>query len=112
MALSYQWQRDKKNISGATSKQYILTARDVGHDVRLRVRASASGYSTVSTYSSAREVTPLEFTAAPQPTISGILRVGGVLTAAPGDWNPAATFSSGGTGPASGSAAGPRRPTP
>lgn len=89
---AYQWQRDGKNISGATAPTYTLTAPDVGADVRLRLKASKAGYTTATTYSVAAEVKPLQFEAAPNPTIEGILRVGGVLTAVPGAWTPSATF--------------------
>ncbi|MEZ5201961.1 MAG: hypothetical protein R2742_11930 [Micropruina glycogenica] len=35
---------------------------------------------------------PQQFSAAPKPTVDGILRVGGRLTAVPGEWSPQATF--------------------
>jgi hypothetical protein len=92
-AFAYQWQRDGRNIASATAADYALTSADVGHDVRLRVRATLAGYATDYTYSSAVEVQPLHFTATPEPTIDGILRVGGRLTAITGEWQPAATFS-------------------
>ncbi|MFT4215912.1 MAG: hypothetical protein QM619_01825 [Micropruina sp.] len=90
---AYRWQRDSKNIAKATAAQYMLTSKDVGHDIRLRVRATKAGYTTDDTYSVAREVEPRQFTVTPKPTITGILRVGGVLQAVPGEWQPAATLS-------------------
>ncbi|MFT4294222.1 MAG: hypothetical protein QM582_02285 [Micropruina sp.] len=90
---AYQWQRDSKNIAAATSADYALTAKDVGHDVRLRVRASQPGYATRDTYSVAREVKPRQFSATPKPTITGTAQVGGVLQAVAGEWQPAATLS-------------------
>jgi hypothetical protein len=92
-SFGYQWQRDGKNIAGATAAEYDLTASDVGHDLRLRVRASLAGYTTDYTYAKAVEVQPLHFTATPEPTIDGILRVGGRLTSVPGDWQPTAAFT-------------------
>ncbi len=92
-ALAHQWQRDGTNIPGATATSYTTTAADVGHDVRFRVRAAKAGYTTDYAYSSAKEVAARPFTVAPRPTISGILRVGGVLTVVPGAWDPVATLS-------------------
>lgn len=92
-ALSYRWQRNGANISGATAPTYRTTPADVGKELRFRVRATKSGYTSAYSYSSAKKVTALLFTTAPQPSIDGILRVGGVLTAVPGTWDPTATFS-------------------
>ncbi len=91
--LTYQWQRDGANIAGATTTGYVLTTADVGHDLRLRVRAAKPGYTTDYTYSSAKQVAARPFSTAPQPTIGGMLRVGGALTAQPGVWDPSASFS-------------------
>lgn len=90
--LSYRWQRDGTNIAGATATTYTPTASDVGHDLRFRVHAARSGYTSRYAYSSAKGVSARPFTAAPQPTISGVLRVGGLLTAVPGEWDPSATL--------------------
>ena len=90
---AYQWQRNGTSIARATASTYLLTAADVGRDVRLRVTVSKVAYTTTKTYSKAVDVLPLNFEAAPEPTIDGILRVGGVLTAVPGSWKPKGTFS-------------------
>ena len=88
---SYQWQRDGKNISGASGATYKLKAADVGHDVRVRVQASQAGWITDYTHSSAKEVQPAAFTTTPRPTFDGITRVGGTLSVVTGAWSPAAT---------------------
>ncbi|MEZ5128815.1 MAG: hypothetical protein R2703_10035 [Micropruina glycogenica] len=90
--VSYQWQRNEKDIAKATASDYTLAAADVGKKVRLRVRAALAGYTTITGYSSAVTVNPQQFSAAPKPTVDGILRVGGRLTAVPGEWSPQATF--------------------
>ena len=90
--VSYQWQRNEKDIAKATASDYTLAAADVGKKVRLRVRAALAGYTTITGYSSAVTVKPQQFSAAPKPTVDGILRVGGRLTAVPGEWSPQATF--------------------
>jgi hypothetical protein len=92
-AFAYQWQRGSTNIAGATSADYRLTAMDVGHDVRLRVRASRTGYTSSYSYSVSRKVKPKQFSTAPKPALSGIVRVGGVLKVASGDWDPTAALS-------------------
>jgi hypothetical protein len=47
LTFAYQWQRSDgasyENILGATDTTYTLTADDVGHTIRLRVRATNSG---------------------------------------------------------------------
>lgn len=90
---AYQWQRDAKNIASATAAGYTLTSKDVGHAVRVRVRASLPGYSTGDTYSAAKTVQPRPFTTAPTPTLAGDPRVGGTLRAVSGVWQPTATLS-------------------
>ncbi len=92
-AYAYQWQRNGANISGATAPTYTLVAADVGADVRLRVRVSKAGFTTAYTYTRAVEVKPLTFETTTPPTVDGILRVGGVLTAVPGAWTPAPAFT-------------------
>jgi len=90
---AYQWQRDGKNIAKATAATYVLAAADVGRAVRLRVTASKAAHASATGYSKALAVQPLTFTAALAPTIDGTLRVGGVLTAKPGGWQPLPAFS-------------------
>lgn len=91
--VGYQWQRNKKNIAGATASDYTLTTADVGKKVRLRVRAARPGYTTVTAYTTAVAVKSRQFDTAPKPTIDGVLRVGSRLTAVPGEWSPQARLS-------------------
>ena len=48
VALKYQWLRDGKAISKATSSSYTLTKADAGKKVSVKVTGSKSGYVTVS----------------------------------------------------------------
>lgn len=40
----YRWLREGEDIRGATQRRYVLTARDVGTRISVRVRVRASGY--------------------------------------------------------------------
>ncbi|MCW5951237.1 MAG: leucine-rich repeat domain-containing protein, partial [Propionibacteriaceae bacterium] len=97
VTLQYQWQRDKKNIPGATGQSYQVTTADAGHKLRVRVTGSKtgylskSGYPTVKKYS--KQVTPAKakFAASSKPRITGTRAVGNKLTASV-DWAPTATL--------------------
>lgn len=88
---SYRWQRDGAAIEGATGSSYRLRAADVGHGVRVRVKASRSGWVSRYSYSGTATVRPAVFASAARPTLDGVTRVGGTLRAVTGDWNPTAT---------------------
>lgn len=86
--LHYQWQKNKKNIKGATTATYTLRAGDVGDRIRVRVKGTRPGYHSATRYSKA--VTPSKGTlTAPEPTITGEPTVGTTLVAEPGTWAPA-----------------------
>lgn len=91
VTVKYQWQRDKKNISGATSDTYRVRASDVGHKLRVRVTASMEGYDDGTMYSA--QVTPAKakFAASSTPKITGTKAVGKKLTATV-DWTPTANL--------------------
>jgi hypothetical protein len=86
--LSYQWTRNGKAISGATSSSYRTVAGDVGASIRVVVTGTKTGYTPQSRTSSA-VVVAKKLTATPVPTISGTAKVGTTLTARPGTWSPA-----------------------
>jgi hypothetical protein len=46
--LSFQWLRDGVNIPRATGKTYRLAASDRRKEIVLRVRATKTGYETVT----------------------------------------------------------------
>ena len=80
---SYRWLRDgvdiRPPVRGAT---YVLTLEDVGHSISVRViMQDDSGFSLVSQSDEVGPVTPPNRPATGQPTISGDLTRGEVLTA-------------------------------
>lgn len=99
VALTYQWYRKSasgkvKSITGATAGAYQARAGDVGYRLRVRVTGALAGYTSVSRYSVwSVKVARAPFTAVPTPTVDAVVRVGMPLTAAPGAWEPTATFT-------------------
>ncbi|MDR1851125.1 MAG: hypothetical protein LBR21_00490, partial [Propionibacteriaceae bacterium] len=83
---TYQWQRDGKQISGATKSSYTLVNGDQGHTLTVVVTLSKDGYSDTAFASAG--VTVLEKTAVFTPKITGTAKVGKTLTAtgAPSGW--------------------------
>jgi hypothetical protein len=97
ITFSYKWQRCDaagKNCNSVSSGQTrVLDGGDVGHTMRIQVRAKNSSGSTTATSAQTGVVTPkgpLPANAGP-PVISGIAREGQVLTAGPGSWTNAPT---------------------
>lgn len=88
VALSYQWLRDGKAITGATKSIYTLTAADRGHKVGVRVTGTKSGFTTVSRTSATKTVAAGTLTTK-TVTVSGSVKVGQKLTAKTGTWGPA-----------------------
>jgi hypothetical protein len=85
----YQWFRDGDPIAGATAKSYIPTVDDLGYSLRAMVIGSKAGYPTEQVYSSGTAaIVAGSFTSTPNPTISGIAKVGSTLTAKTGTWAP------------------------
>ena len=56
VALSYQWTRDGKAISRATSSTYTLTRYDRDHSIRVVVTGSKSGYTSIAKTSARRSI--------------------------------------------------------
>lgn len=46
--LTYQWLRDGKVVKGATGRVYLLTRKDRGSRISVRVTGTAAGYTTVT----------------------------------------------------------------
>lgn len=92
VTLAYQWQRDRRDIAGAVSPTYRVSASDVGHRLRVRVRGSKPGYDAATRYS--REVAPAKakFSAPSGPKVGGRRAVGETLRAKV-DWTPQATLT-------------------
>jgi hypothetical protein len=88
--VSYQWTLDGRPIAGATASTYVIPPEQVGHEVEVRVTATAGGTSTTKASDNIADVYPARFSA-PVPTIAGTATVGATLTADPGEWKPAAS---------------------
>ena len=97
ISFAYQWVRCGPNggrpdggdcaiVSGATSRQYRLTAADVDSRMRFRVTASnAEGSRTVASNPTDVVVGPPVNTS--PPTLRGTMLVGQVVTVDPGTWS-------------------------
>ena len=85
VSYSYQWLGDDTDIAGATSSTYTLVAADEGRTIKVRVTVTDDAENETTLTSAATEAVA----AAPQPdspatgepTISGTVQVGEVLTA-------------------------------
>ncbi|HEX8780854.1 MAG TPA: hypothetical protein VF728_06775, partial [Nocardioides sp.] len=88
VTLAHQWFRSGVAITGATASTYKLTSTDMGKTLTVRVTGTKSGYTTVAK-TSAATATVLGVLTAPTPTVSGTVKAGSTLTAAPGTWGPA-----------------------
>ncbi|MGO4454969.1 peptidoglycan DD-metalloendopeptidase family protein [Arthrobacter sp. RAF14] len=89
---TYQWRRNGANIAGATTASYKVATADTGTDLAAVVTGTVTGYNTTSRVSAPVRAGK-QFTAAPNPTISGGLDVGNRLTAVVGTWNPKPAFA-------------------
>ena len=87
VTLAYQWFRSGVAITGATASTYTLTSTDMGKTMTVRVTGSKTGYMSVAKTSGAT-ATVLGALTAPTPTVSGTVKAGYRLTAAPGTWGP------------------------
>lgn len=89
VVLAHQWNRNGVPIGGATATSYALTNADAGATITVTVTGSKAGYSAVAkTSAPTSKVTGGIITPA-SPQITGVLALGSVLTAVPGDWAPA-----------------------
>jgi len=92
--LSYQWSAGGTLVPGATQTTYVPAAADLGKQLTVEVTATLPGWVTVTrTSAKSASISRATFSAAPVPTISGKVRVGTPLTAAPGTWAPTATLT-------------------
>ncbi|WP_158580682.1 carboxypeptidase-like regulatory domain-containing protein [Cellulomonas rhizosphaerae] len=88
VALSYRWYRSGVAISGATATTYTLTASDRGKTITVHVAGRKTGYVSTSRSSAATAAIRGVLTTK-TPTVTGTLKVGSTLKAAPGTWGPA-----------------------
>ena len=94
VALSYRWYINSTRVDGATASTFVVPASAVGKTVTVRVYGSKEGFATQSRASlPTATIASLPFTTVGTPTISGSTVAGRTLTAQPGTWSPAATFT-------------------
>ncbi|WP_169310129.1 hypothetical protein [Sanguibacter keddieii] len=92
--LTYQWSAAGTPVAGATQATYAVTPADLGAALTVQVTATQTGWATASRTSlPTSAVAAATFTSAPVPTVTGTAKVGSTLTAVPGAWSPAATFT-------------------
>lgn len=88
---AYHWFRSGIAISGASAKTYTVIAADKGKRLTVRVTALRAGVASRSWLSPATPAigTLKVFTGTSQPTVTGVRKVGVVLSAGPGaNWAP------------------------
>lgn len=90
--LKYQWQREGRNIAGATGRTYNLGVPDRGKKVRVRITATKTGYTTVTRYSTARTI-GYGVLKSSNPRFSGTPKVGSRVTVSPGTWTAGTKFT-------------------
>ncbi|MFV0434559.1 MAG: carboxypeptidase regulatory-like domain-containing protein [Leucobacter sp.] len=86
--LSYRWQRDGKNISGATGPSYTLEAADRGKKIAVRVTGRLAGFPDASSTSATTTTVGYGKLTVGKPSISGTAKVGKTLKAKTGAWKP------------------------
>lgn len=83
-ALAYQWYRGSSAISGATGRTYTPVAADNGQYLKVRVRATRAGYTTLDRWSVSRKVAAGSIVATKTLSISGSARYGQTLKVSQG----------------------------
>jgi len=94
-SFAYQWQRDSGSgfaaITGATATTYTLVSADVGARVRVQVTATNPDASVAAVSTASAAVLSAAPVSTAAPLLSGLAKVGQVLTSSDGGWNPAPT---------------------
>ena len=86
---AYHWLAGGVDVAGATASTYTPVAADLGKAISVRVTASKSGYSSANATSAATAAVVAGTIAnVTVPTITGTAKVGQLLTATAGTWNP------------------------
>ncbi|MFT3942413.1 MAG: leucine-rich repeat domain-containing protein [Ancrocorticia sp.] len=92
-AFTYQWYSAGKVIKGATASTFVVTATQLGDPISVKVTGSKTGYTTASKASARTGAVAKGTLTAATPTISGTVKVGSTLTAAPGKWTTGTAFT-------------------
>ncbi|MFJ3956016.1 hypothetical protein [Arthrobacter sp. NPDC090010] len=78
-SFSYQWYRGTAVIPGAVGRSYTTTAADNGKTLKVRVRSSKPGYTSVDRFSAARTIAVGLLVATKSPAVTGTHRYGNTL---------------------------------
>jgi hypothetical protein len=87
---TYRWQRNGKNIKGATKGRYTLAGADYNHNVRCVATGTNANGSTPSTSVAKKVALGPALRSTKAPTLSGTARVGKILACKVGTWSPKA----------------------
>lgn len=82
--LGYQWYRNNVPIGSATRSTYVPTSLDRGKNIKVRVRASKAGFTSLTRDSSQKAIGYGAFVPSKKLTISGTARYGSTLRASVG----------------------------
>lgn len=78
---SYEWSADGKVIPKATARTFVLTTRQRGHKIRVRVLVRKPGFTVAgATSTNTKVVTSGRISLSKTPTITGSLKKGSLLT--------------------------------
>lgn len=91
---TYQWLADGTDITGATSRTYLLTAGEEGKVVSVEVTARRDGFEPVTMETDpTNPVAKGVFTNSEKPSVTGTVRPGSTVAALPGSWAPSTGVS-------------------
>lgn len=91
-AVKYQWQRNGKNIYGATKSSYVPVAADANNRLRVRITGAKPGYATAVRFSK-EYTTATGMLRSGKATLTGTAKVGSTLSINPGKWTSGTTLS-------------------
>ena len=87
VTLTYTWQANGTNITGASAVSYTPIAAQLGQALTVTVTGTKAGYAPVSRVSAPGTVEAGTQVLQPTPTITGTPRAGTAVTGAPGTWD-------------------------
>jgi hypothetical protein len=91
---AYQWLVAGSPVAGATTASYTPVAADAGKTLRVRVTATATGYTAATAASATTTVGKGTLRVTKKPKVTGKVKKNATLKVSPGTWSPAgrATF--------------------